>query len=469
MSSAEPMTVLNVDDNITNRYIITRTLRTAGFEVIEAASGKEVFELAGQCPSVILLDVNLPDMNGFEVCKLLKANPASASIPVIHLTASFANTENRVVGLDGGADAYLWRPVDPKELVSTIHAVLRTREAERVARSMSQEWQATFDAIGDAACVVDRNGLAIRCNRSMSALFGQPPESIRGALFHSLLEAALGPVDLPSVERWRISGERGMTEHRTDEKWYRITADPIVGVGGDSESAIYIVADITALRKAAQDVADKQTHIEELNDRLRRSMRETHHRVKNNLQIIAAMVDLQVLDGTEMVPTAELVRLTAHIKTLAAVHDLLTNPANDDLTVEWVSAKLILDKMLPYLRGSAVNRGIEARIDDARLTVRQATSLALVANEVVSNALKHSHGDVLLTMTVEDDIARLQVCDDGPGFASGFDPVRDANTGIELVNNLSRWDLGGRVDYGNRDIGGACVTITLPIVQRHGP
>src|SRR5579862_2281629 len=118
----EMLTIINVDDNAANRYVVSRTLRNAGFCVVEAMSGAEAIRLAADRPDLMLLDVNLPDINGFEVCRRLKADPQLASIPVVHLTASFASTTSKVIGLEGGADGYLVRPVDAPELVATVNA-----------------------------------------------------------------------------------------------------------------------------------------------------------------------------------------------------------------------------------------------------------------------------------------------------------------------------------------------------------
>src|SRR5690242_18402947 len=110
-------TILVVDDREENRYIVSRILSRAGFRVNEASDGRTALLLSIQNPSVVLLDINLPDMTGYEVCRRMKANPATSSIPVVHMSARFTSTESRVESLEGGADAYLTQPVDPLVLV----------------------------------------------------------------------------------------------------------------------------------------------------------------------------------------------------------------------------------------------------------------------------------------------------------------------------------------------------------------
>lgn len=92
----------------------------------------------------ILLDVNLPDINGIEVCQRLRADPRTASIPVVHISATYVRSKDRADGLDGGADGYLVQPVDPQELVATVRAFLRMKEAEEALRGMEQRWGRGF-------------------------------------------------------------------------------------------------------------------------------------------------------------------------------------------------------------------------------------------------------------------------------------------------------------------------------------
>ena len=121
--AASPLTVLNVDDDEIYRYATSQILTHAGFKVLEAATGAEALRLAQTEPDVILLDVHLPDMSGFEVCRELKARPETASIPVIHLTSLAADETTREVARRLGADAYLTHPVDSERLCSLLRSL----------------------------------------------------------------------------------------------------------------------------------------------------------------------------------------------------------------------------------------------------------------------------------------------------------------------------------------------------------
>src|SRR3984885_1023596 len=130
--------VLTVDDNEAMRYSLVRALRDAGYQVVEARTGAEALARAAELPDLITLDVNLPDIDGFQVCRRIKANPATTHIPILHVSSTFVDPRSRVQGLEGGADAYLAEPIDRGELVATVGALLRLQRAETAARQQAE-------------------------------------------------------------------------------------------------------------------------------------------------------------------------------------------------------------------------------------------------------------------------------------------------------------------------------------------
>jgi signal transduction histidine kinase len=132
--------ILNVDDYQPSRYARSKVLQQAGFAVLEAGTGQTTLEIVRtQKPALILLDVNLPDMHGVEVCRLIKSDPNTKIIPVLHISASSVQTSQQVTGLEAGADGYLVEPVDAGVLIATIKAFLRTSEAEEALRRSNEE------------------------------------------------------------------------------------------------------------------------------------------------------------------------------------------------------------------------------------------------------------------------------------------------------------------------------------------
>src|SRR6266436_4150741 len=116
MSKRTEATILYADDTEAQRYAVSHVLRAAGFEVLEASTGEQALEIMPCHPDVVVLDVNLPDVSGLEVCKRIKSNEITARTPVLQVSATQITTQARVAGLEGGADAYLVQPVAPEEL-----------------------------------------------------------------------------------------------------------------------------------------------------------------------------------------------------------------------------------------------------------------------------------------------------------------------------------------------------------------
>jgi signal transduction histidine kinase len=125
------ITILNVDDTEAMRYQKTRVLRAAGYEVIEADTGAGALQLARELkPDLILMDVKLPDMSGIEVCRQIKADPATRLTPVIQISATFITEKDQQKGLQGGADIYLTEPLEAKVLETVVSTLLQLHRTE---------------------------------------------------------------------------------------------------------------------------------------------------------------------------------------------------------------------------------------------------------------------------------------------------------------------------------------------------
>jgi signal transduction histidine kinase len=131
--------VVFVDDNEATRYAVSRILAGAGYAVTAAETGRAGLErVRTEQPDVVLLDIGLPDMSGFEVVRRLKGDATTRPIPVVHLSAMSVSAAEQAQGLEGGADAYLTHPIEPRVLVATLDALLRARRAEAALRDANQ-------------------------------------------------------------------------------------------------------------------------------------------------------------------------------------------------------------------------------------------------------------------------------------------------------------------------------------------
>jgi PAS domain S-box-containing protein len=182
--------ILYVDDTEAQRYAVSRVLRRAGFDVAEASTGSQALQMSALGPDLIVLDINLPDISGFEVCQQIKANPATAHTPVLQVSATLITPEARVTGLEGGADAYLVQPVDPQELIATIRALLRVRKAEEQARKQAREIEAIYSSAPVGLAMFDKDLRYTRVNQLLADFHGIPPEAHIGKTVQELFPYA---------------------------------------------------------------------------------------------------------------------------------------------------------------------------------------------------------------------------------------------------------------------------------------
>ncbi|QNI33188.1 response regulator [Alloacidobacterium dinghuense] len=235
--------VLIVDDREANRYTIAHTLKRSGFQVMEASNGKEALEMANRIPAVILLDVRLPDILGYEVCRRIKSNPNTGFIPIVQLSAAFLDNESKIYALESGADAYLTQPVEPNVLVATIKSLVRLHRAESQSRLSAKQWQATFDGLSEGIALTDSLGVVQRSNRALSKLLDRPYLEIEKHPLNDLLSAHFGmEVDCRKKQQF--------SEIQYDDRYFDLSLEPIF-LDEVHTSSILILSEITA-RKVAE-------------------------------------------------------------------------------------------------------------------------------------------------------------------------------------------------------------------------
>jgi PAS domain S-box-containing protein len=158
--------ILVVDDTEATRYAVARTLKAEGFEILEAANGSEALRMAEDCqPDLMTLDIHLPDIIGFDVCRKIKTNPKTAHIPVLQVSASYVTSKDRIHGLEGGADSYLTHPFEPAVLVATVKALLRSRQLSDDLRESEENFRTLANSIPQLAWIANAKGELIWFNR----------------------------------------------------------------------------------------------------------------------------------------------------------------------------------------------------------------------------------------------------------------------------------------------------------------
>jgi PAS domain S-box-containing protein len=497
MADSPNVLVLNVDDYEPGRYARTQVLQNAGFVVREAATGAEALSLiASEGPDIVLLDINLPDINGFEVCRRLKTDPATARVPVLHLSSTFVTAGYRVIGLEGGADAYLTEPVEPPVLVATVNSLLRMRHAEEAARTLARRWQSTFDALADGVATLSATGVVIQSNPAFHRMFNKPAGEILGHDVRDLwLRAGVSRRDLPFT-RLLESRRRESADLRLDDRWFHVTADPMLDERGALLGAVYVVTDVSARKDAEEErgqLLDREMEARREAEAANRAKDEflatLSHELRSPLNAMLGwcrMLRGKTLDETGTERALETIERNVHLQTqliddLLDVSRIITGKLS--LAVGPVDLATVTEAALESVEAAARAKGIrlEPTIHPAVPPILgDSGRLQQVLWNLLSNAVKFtpSGGRVFMRLDRTASHARITVRDTGQGIRSSFlpyvfDRFRQAETsaarshgglglGLAIVRHLVELH-GGAVEARSEGEGrGATFTVLLP-------
>jgi two-component system NtrC family sensor kinase len=316
MSSAIRPRVLVADDREENRYVLSRVLDGAGFDCVQTGTGHQALELAQTLPDVVVLDVRLPDISGYEVCRRIKDDPRTASVSVLQISASFVSSDDRVRALEAGADGYLTHPIDRMVLVATVRALLRLRRAEAVARKAAEQWQSTFNALAEGIALVNADGHLIRWNRAFEEICGPNAQMKAGDNAVALLEKMLGAAEPLNRREGRYTAEFTIA-NRTVE-----LSVNSVGAEGAGKEKILILADITDRKLAEYAVltAEKLAATGKLANAIAHEINNPLEALTNLIYLAGSSTSLESIQGYLTHANEELARISRITKQSLAFH-----------------------------------------------------------------------------------------------------------------------------------------------------
>jgi len=472
-------TILNVDDHEINRYIRTQVLQQAGYRVVEAATGGDaISKCASEKPSLVLLDVNLPDMHGMDVCQRIKADSSLRTF-VVHVSATYVDTSHQAYGLKGGADGYLCEPVDPELLIATVGSFLRLREAEiklqdsqeRLAQAQTiagltfWEWDIARDRVLQSA---EDNGNPKEV--SFSEWLSPVHEEDREPLAQVLQEACLGEKSFsyefrrPAQEgAWRWLATKGRV-------FYDAHGKPVRVIGTDMEITERKRIEL-ALKRSNEDLSQFAFMIShDLQEPLRTITTFTELlslKYSRALDEEAASYLSYVAEGSS--------RMNAMITELLAFCHIQNS---DMATPEPVSLEEVLRGVLANVSTALEESGGTIAHDPLPVVLGDPAQLAEVFQNVIANALKYRKPGEAPRIHVSSRRGKnesvISISDNGVGF----DPkhaeeifgmfkrlhgreIQGSGIGLAVVKKIVARH-GGRIWAESQPGQGACFTFTLP-------
>ncbi|HYD98887.1 MAG TPA: PAS domain S-box protein [Alphaproteobacteria bacterium] len=258
-----PALILNVDDNPANRYVRHRLLAAEGYRVLDCGLALEALELARrERPDLVLLDIHLPDLNGIEACRRLKADPACAGMLVLQISATAGIGSAWVDALEAGADSYLSEPVDPAVLAATVKSLLRLRRTERALKRSEDRLSLAIRSAPIALFSQDRD---LRYTWVHNPISNLTADELVGRTDDEIFERPEDVALLTRLKREVIetgTGRRAEVALRFDGRdgFYDLTLEPLHGGDGAVEGVAGAAYDVTD-RRRADDERERQREL----------------------------------------------------------------------------------------------------------------------------------------------------------------------------------------------------------------
>jgi PAS domain S-box-containing protein len=469
MIAIEPLNILLVDDQAPKLLAYEAMLDGLGQRLLRAQSGNQAFEiLLHEDIAVILLDVNMPGMDGFETAAMIREHPRFAKTPIIFVTAVNTTDLDRIRGYEIGAVDYVSVPVIPEILRAKVSVFIelhrKTRELQVHTRALSESegrLRAILDTAGDAIITIDQDGVILTINPAAERVFGYTAGQMIGNNITMLMPTPYRDEHDGYLRRYRETGIKNIigVNREVQGRHKDGTAIPLeLAVSEAVPGKVFtgILRDITRRKCLEREVTEVATAQQ------RRIGQELHDTVS------------QELTGLTMMASALAERLKGKEPAIAGLaHRLVEGLASVQKQVRIVSHGLIpveidaeglraaLEDLADRVRQQA---GIPCALHNPRPIVFQdaltATHLFHIAQEATNNALRHARPrriDIHLAMT--PDALVLSVRDDGVGLEPG--PNHKSGVGLRLMRYRASL-IGGVLQVGPAEKTGTVVTCTVP-------
>ncbi len=521
--STEP-TVLLVDDNAQNLKVLYETLKDRGYRLLIANDGEKALSLAQRHhPEVILLDIMMPDLDGYQVCERLKADPATADSAVVFLSA-LDDVDAKLRGFSlGGAD-YISKPFQAQEVIARVSTHARVIRLERALQQRNRELESDqtrilnaiseaiygLDAEGNIAFANPAAGLVNRC--SVEELIGQnffelhfhQSRPCDGDLWRTEVQGSEQQLEDADLLPVQATCSQGIAEHQRNVTLFRADGTSFPAEyratpkkeGNQLTGAVVVFRDITAELESEQALEDARDLVQEQRDQLAHASRMATmgemaagfaHEVNQPLTAITnyARVALRMLRTDEPDPellsqTLEKIEAQSHraSEVVRRIRGFVRKPA---VGKEVLSVEGLLEETRLFAEVDARNNdgGVEVALADTIPDVMadpiqvQQVALNLIRNALESTRSAGSDQPVLVTARMLDDqTVRIEVRDHGEGLPEDaeqklflpFFTTKNEGMGIGLALSRSLIQAqGGEIGFERPDGPGAVFYFTLPV------
>lgn len=453
MTKEQKAAILIVDDDPMNLSVLNDYLCKKDYKVLVAEDGETALDRVNNLkPDLILLDLMLPDMSGFDIAEILKAKKETRDIPIIFLTVS-GEAKDKVKGFDLGAVDYITKPINLDEVGArlkthlTIHNLQTTLEEKNLKLQESKRLnELLIDSIPHPAMLIRRDRKILAANRSSR----QSGAEVGGYCWRDFHHGDYIPEDHKEYIKEHNNIPPGGTEClfcQADEAFEKNDAvnDPEVKVFGKQWDIWWIPIEKDIYLHYAVNITERKQAEEQLKSALAEKgvlLKEIHHRVKNNLQLINSLLNLQSRRISNVETNSVLLEVRNRVNSIALIHEKLYQ--SEDLTnIDFSEyTRMLTQHLLASYpdRVAAIHLNIEK--EKAFLEVSKAIPCALIINELITNAMKYAFpdgqkGEITVAFKIEaGKKIFLSIADNGSGLPDGVDIHNPETLGMQIVNAL---------------------------------
>lgn len=475
-TETEKPRILIVDDSAAELVYLSHLLTAEGYAVETAIDGGSCLDaLDGMPADLVLMDVVMPGLDGYETCGRIKADPRWNDIPVVFLSALDRGSDKSRAFSIGAAD-YVSKPIDPAELLARIKTQLQAAadrrrgvdlagQLEKRIGRRTAELRTLIDALPDLVWMKDLDGVYQECNRRFEKLYGAPRDQIIGKTDYDFADRDLADF---FRDRDRLAIEAGKPTINEEEVTFAADGHrelletiktPVVDDGGEVLGVLGIGRDITDRKRAEERLLRSLEEKDGL-------IRELFHRTKNTLQLISAVVSLQTDHAANLDPKTLAKQVESRIRAISMVHEMLYE--SQDLSripiKNYIGALAVM--MIDSSDSGRGRIGLATEVEDQGFLIDTAVPLGLMLVELLSNSIIHAfpgtrRGTISIGLSrLGPGRNELRYSDDGVGLPPGFS-FRDCDSlGMQLIRTLGESQMGGRLAMEDR--GGFHLTFDFP-------
>lgn len=438
--------LLIVEDEGVTALEIQCKVEEWGYSVVGVvSSGEEAVKTAlDQRPDLILMDIVLKEkLNGIEAAKLIKE---SYDVPIIYLTA-YGDEKTLQKAKITYPQAYLLKPFEENELKFAIEMGLYKHDMETRLKYSEEKYRTLAENAMDMIFIINLEDKIEYVNKYAADLLCLKPEDLIGKMRQNLF-----PMEISEDHRTKLaSAADTLLAVRNESKikfpkcemWIDTRLIPLTDKQNEVYALMGISRDITK-QKAVEEALRMSLNEKEV------LLKEIHHRVKNNMQIISSLISLQS-DYAENEDTVKMFDDSKNrIRSMALIHEKLYQ--SDDLSLIDFSDYIesLASKLLEFYGLNARIITLKVDASDITLSIDSAIPCGLIINELISNSIKHAfpeekEGSINIGMHEINDNYVLTVEDNGVGFPEKIDFRNTDSLGLQIVQTLTL-QLGGEIE-----------------------